>query len=325
MAHCFELIEKACKGDIYLLLESIPYDVENVEMWDIFDLEIEPSEFTWGLESIDTVITNYIATACQMSIDFQSPIFTLNDTGVHGNMCFLSFLHGILGDIEFRKYVLSHNKDNQHDWYMRFLEIVDEVTKAHSKNNLQQKEPSNDNPKEKQEDNQNIIEKLETNQEKVTLIQMNTLIKLIFKLDLILPYDMPLEFLHNYSSAYLCEKYNSENLQWVLKQCTLLIREKEMAENLKNFLQHKRQHKDIPVHVVMGIGHLMPIVDEDIVSDIIQSHDDVTFFLDYHRQIQDTRFLNYFDDTQYIIHSCGYKQNQNNVFDQSSASLVSID
>ena len=103
-----------------------------------------------------------------------------------------------------------------------------------------------------------------------------------------LPSNIPFESIRKCTMYMINHLFPNQDIDNVIIQKTLIQREKYMAENLIHVVKNHHS-KQIPIHVCIGAGHLMPFLNEKHISQLGLD----LFFMDYHAKITHTRLLHH--------------------------------
>ena len=108
-----------------------------------------------------------------------------------------------------------------------------------------------------------------------------------------LPENIPYDFIRDCTIKQIQQLF-SEPIDTIVIQKTLIEREYYMANNIKKII-NKNTKKDI--HICIGAGHLMPELSQNIINELGLD----SFFVHYHKQIQELRLLDYLNEYDYKI------------------------
>ena len=262
--HTHKLVERARKGEIYLLLESLATCEDRKHTWHLNGIEVQPTHFIQGIESESILVLNWICTCYQMTKDLQNT--TLQWSQMNGMLCLLTYINAMLCNPNFMDYVI--NIPRNEDWFEEFLDLVhiiyDEVDQEYG--------------------------------------QINRVIDIIEEKNLNFPLNLPMRFIHESCKDFLVSMIQRD-IDMIVLHCTLLYREAQMAENINKWIRNVKPQKE--VHVLMGVGHLTPFVDEEVVRSMLETNEEANFFIHYHNTIcaNHKRLLHHLD-YPHEIHYC---------------------
>lgn len=206
-----------------------------------------------GFEQLEGLYPDTVL--CSTYTMSQVPFQTLKEGGNHSIAVLVFFLYCILVFPEMEEYMRSFETQS---WFPSYSHFLQEIAF-----DIHDYERSSENLKQ----------------------HIRTRAKLFGGL----PSKIPYESIQKCCLHMLNSKFPNQNIDEIVIQKTLIQREIFMAQNIIDVVNHKN---DLPIHVCIGAGHLMPFLEEKHISRLGLD----IFFTDYHKAITHTRLLHYLQE-----------------------------
>ena len=251
IAHFSEIIEKAEKGEIYLLLEGCATNEPRTHKWHFDpDIEIEPTKYFQGIDSRFILTLSWLCDC----IDKAYHVIHRNSNDITAYYCVISWLNVVMCREDFLAYIKCLRR--QDDWYIELQEIIDVLS---------------DNLEPKYGQSHRISDILDEN-------------------DIDVPVSLPvIKYIHITCKEYLRSKIHFD-LDYAMMSCSIATREQEMANNVNKWINSPGISENAPIHMFIGLNRLFPGIDPDIIKGMM-SPEEADAFINYHSKIAIPRFL----------------------------------